>query len=103
MTLQQTVKVPANRRVYFDLPKTWTSESVRFEIFPVGEEREIDPMDVPAPGCRLTPRQLAAIEKCRGIAKGIASSNDILENRRKDKELEDAQLRRMLHLDEAVD
>jgi methyl coenzyme M reductase gamma subunit len=41
----------------------------------------------------MTPRE--AIEKCRGIAKGILSSDEIIEMRRKDKELEDAQYRRL--------
>jgi hypothetical protein len=36
-----------------------------------------------------------AIEKCSGIAKGIVSSNDILESRREDKELEEAKWRRL--------
>jgi len=92
MTIQQTIKITADRRVHLDwtLPETWTGDSVRFVIFPVEEERAeatVNP-DVPAPGHQLTPRQLAAIEKCDGIAKGILTSDDILESRRQDKELE---------------
>jgi hypothetical protein len=41
MTLQQTIKIPADRRVHLDwtLPETWSGDSVRFVIFPVEEER----------------------------------------------------------------
>jgi methyl coenzyme M reductase gamma subunit len=41
----------------------------------------------------MTPRE--AIEKCRGIAKGVLSSDEIIAMRHKDKELEDVQYRRL--------
>jgi hypothetical protein len=40
MTIQQTIDIPADRRLHvdLDLPETWTGDSVRFVIFPVQEE-----------------------------------------------------------------
>jgi hypothetical protein len=118
MTLQQTVTIPADRRLYLDLPRDIPAGKAEMKIVVTQDDWSQDAVQVvltitstvakgsedrPAPGCRLTPRQLAAIEECDGIAQGILSSDELLENRRKDKELEDAQLRRMLHLDEAID
>jgi predicted nucleic acid-binding protein len=93
MTIEQIIDIQADHRLVLELPR---------EI-PIGRATvavTVTPQDRPAPGHRLTPRQLAAIEKCRGIAKGVLSSDEILENRRKDKELEDAQLRRLFHMDD---
>ncbi|MDR1174156.1 MAG: hypothetical protein LBK83_01630, partial [Treponema sp.] len=47
------------------------------------------------PRRRLTERQRAAIEKCWGIAKGVLSSDESLEMRREDFELEEAKYRRL--------
>jgi hypothetical protein len=92
MTIEQTVEIQADHRLVMELP---------LEI-PLGRAKvEVTVTPEAISSHRLTPRQLAAIEKCRGIAKGILSSDDILENRRKDKELEDVQLRRLLHISEA--
>jgi hypothetical protein len=44
---------------------------------------------------RLTERQREAIEKCWGIAKGVLSSDEILEWRREDKALEEAKYQRL--------
>jgi hypothetical protein len=100
MTLQQTIEIPADRKVCFefDLPETASvgpgAAQVVLTITSLGDAG-INDADRPAPGSRLTPRQLAAIEKCDGIAKGILTSDDILESRRKDKELEEAKWRRL--------
>jgi len=69
---------------------------------PVGKAKvELTVTPVTVPIRRLSHRE--AIEKCLGIAKGVLSSDEFLEMRRKDKELEDTQYRKMFHIDEGKD
>jgi hypothetical protein len=89
MTIEQTVEIQADHRLVMELP---------LEI-PVGKAK-VEVTVTPAPR-RLS--HMEAIEKCRGIAKGVLSSDEFLEMRRKDKELEDAQYRKMFHIDEGKD
>jgi hypothetical protein len=113
MTLQRTVTIPADRRIHLDftLPETVsvgpTTVILDFPSVPACtgalslrafsgasiDDNDID--DRPAPGHRLTPRQLAAIEECSGIACGILTSDDILESRREDLALEEAKWQRL--------
>jgi hypothetical protein len=90
MTIEQTVEIQADHRLVMELP---------LEI-PVGKVK-VELTVTPAAPRRLSHRE--AIEKCRGIAKGVLSSDEFLEMRRKDKELEDAQYRKMFHIDEGKD
>jgi hypothetical protein len=90
MTIEQTVEIQADRRLVMELPR---------EI-PVGMAK-VEVTVTPAAPRRLSHRE--AIEKCWGIAKGVLSSDEFLEMRRKDKELEDAQYRKMFHIDEDKD
>jgi hypothetical protein len=53
MILQQTVTIPADRRLVIDVPETWTGNSVRFVIFPVGEEASAQES---APAAALPPK-----------------------------------------------
>jgi hypothetical protein len=104
MTLQQTVTIPADRRLYLDLPETLKPGAAKVvliitRIDDEGIEDEwatesVD-LDRPAPGHRLTPRQLAAIENCAGLTEGILTSDDILESRREDLALEEAKWQRL--------
>jgi hypothetical protein len=87
MMIEQTVEIPANGWIHFDIPPEWAGASGKVVInasFPAVEDE--------TPRHRLTERQRAAIENCCGIAKRMGcrlTSDDFLEQRRKDKELED--------------
>ncbi|MDR3283860.1 MAG: hypothetical protein LBS97_01620 [Treponema sp.] len=105
MTLQQTVTIPADRRLYLELPETFSPGIAKVvititRIAGEGIEDEwvtapVESQDRPAPGHRLTPRQLAAIENCAGLTEGILTSDDILESRREDLALEEAKWERL--------
>jgi hypothetical protein len=87
MTIQQTIEIPADRRVHFDLTLPETASvgpaTVILE-FPVVRDEE------------TLRRQREAVKKGLGIAKHIGfSSDDLLENRRKDLALEQAKWRRL--------
>jgi hypothetical protein len=87
MTLQQTVDIPADRRVHFDwtLPETASvgPATVILEFPAVRDEETLR-------------RQREAVKKCLGIAKHIGfSSDDLIANRRKDLALEEAKRRRL--------
>jgi hypothetical protein len=87
MVIQQTIKIPADRRVHLD----WTLP----ETASVGTATVI--LDFPTmPDEETLRRQREAIKKCWGIAKHIGfSSDDLIANRRKDLELEEAKRRRL--------
>jgi hypothetical protein len=83
MTFEQIVEIPENRRLTVEVPR---------EI-PVGPTILTLTPQAAFSADRRSARK--AIEKCRGIAKGILSSDEIIAMRRKDKELEDMQYRRL--------
>jgi hypothetical protein len=86
MTIQQTVDIPASRRLIIEVPREIPVGRAVLTFTPAGEAR---------PRRRLTERQRTAVEKCRGIAKGVLSSDESLEWRREDLELEEAKYRRI--------
>ncbi|MDR1128854.1 MAG: hypothetical protein LBL20_06040 [Treponema sp.] len=86
MTIEQTVEIPADHRLMIEVPPEIPAGKVVLAFTPAGEA---------GPRRRLTERQRAAIEKCRGIAKGVLSSDESLEMRREDFELEEAKYRRL--------
>jgi hypothetical protein len=92
MTFEQTVEIPENRLLTIEIPRE----------FPAGTATlTFTPKPAYPPDKATQARWQAAIEKCSGIAKGILSSDDILEMRRQDRELEEAQHRRLFSLDKA--
>jgi hypothetical protein len=62
MTIQQTIKIPADRRVYVDLPETWTGDSVTVVIFSVDEvsaavaDAKVDAIETSPPKPRNEPQ-----------------------------------------------
>jgi hypothetical protein len=86
MTIEQTIEIPVDHRLTIEVPPEIPAGRAILTFTPAGETR---------PRRRLTERQKAAIEKCWGIAKGILSSDESLEMRREDFELEEAKYRRL--------
>jgi hypothetical protein len=86
MTIEQTVEIPPDHRLVIEVPPEIPAGRAVIAFTPTGEA---------PPRRRLTERQKAAIEKCWGIAKGILSSDEALEMRREDLELEEAKYRRI--------
>ncbi|MDR1429474.1 MAG: hypothetical protein LBI85_04220 [Spirochaetaceae bacterium] len=86
MTIEQTVEIPADRRLTIEVPPEIPAGRVILAFTPAGVTR---------PRHRLTERQRAAIENCHGIAKGILSSDESLKMRHEDFELEEAKYRRI--------
>jgi methyl coenzyme M reductase gamma subunit len=89
MFIEQTVEIPADHRLTIEVPPEVPAGKVIITFTPDVTE---------LPRHRLTERQRVAIEKCRGIAKGILSSDESLEMRREDFELEEAKYRRLFPL-----
>jgi hypothetical protein len=87
MTLQQTINIPADRRIHFD----WTLP----ETANIGPATVI--LEFPTiPDEETLRRQREAVKKGLGIAKHIGfSSDDLIANRRKDLELEEAKWQRL--------
>jgi len=84
MTIEQTIEIPANGWVHLDLPPELAGTSGKVVITAPAAKTTLR--------SHLTERQRAAVEKCRGLARRMGSlltSHDFLEQRRKDKELED--------------
>jgi hypothetical protein len=122
MTFEQTVEIPENRRLTIVVPKEFPAGAATLTFTPKaaspadGKTAQARLEEAIETACnlaknshfsnealfeerrRMTPRE--AIEKCRGIAKGVLSSDEIIAMRRRDKEFEDAQ-RRRLFSDEA--
>jgi hypothetical protein len=86
MTIEQTVEIPADHRLIIEVPPEIPAGRAILAFTPTGEAR---------PRRRLTERQRAAIKKCWGIANGVLSSDESLEMRREDLELEEAKYRRI--------
>ena len=90
MTIEQTVEIPADHRLTIEVPP---------EI-PAGKAiLAFTSFDRTRPG--LTERQKAAVRKCRGIAKGVLSSDESLKMRREDMELEEVKYRRIFPEDDS--
>jgi hypothetical protein len=94
MVIEQTVEVPASRRITLDIPPEFPDgERMTVLLLAQSSEKEVTPR-------RRTPQE--AIEYCRGLGKrlGIRLTSDrLIEMRREDKELEEAKYRRMFHKD----
>jgi hypothetical protein len=86
MTIEQTIEIPVDHRLTIEVPPEIPAGRAILAFTPAGETR---------PRRRLTEQQRATIEKCWGIAKGILSSDESLEMRREDFELEEAKYRRL--------
>jgi hypothetical protein len=85
MTIEKTVEIPANGWIHFDIPPEWAGASGKVVIN----------ASFPAVGAETTARQqrteryLAARQRLRELCKNSKlTSDDFLEQRRKDKELE---------------
>ncbi|MHC6203414.1 hypothetical protein ACYULU_09500 [Breznakiellaceae bacterium SP9] len=94
MTIEQIVEIPASRRLTIDVPPEIPEGKNCIIIqFPATEDLN--------PGAEQQRRWKEAIEKCRGIAQGSSWTSDrLLEERRKDKEREEAKYRRSFHKDD---
>jgi hypothetical protein len=86
ITIEKIVEIPADHRLVIEVPPEVPAGRAVLTFTPAAGTR---------PGRRLTERQKAAIEKCRGIAKGVLSSEESLAMRREDLELEEAKHRRL--------
>jgi hypothetical protein len=91
MTIEQTVEIPADHRLVVNVPPEIPVGKAILAFTPAGEAK---------PRRRLTERQRAAIKNCWGIAKGVLSSDESLEMRREDFELEEAKYRRLFPEDD---
>ena len=83
MTFEQTVETPADHSLTLEVPREIPAGKAILTFTPV-------------PSRRRTPSE--AIEYCHGLAKRLgctATSDDFLEQRRRDRELEDEQYRRL--------
>jgi hypothetical protein len=94
MIIEQTIEIRADHRLVLDLPLELPLGKAKVAVTVTPEL----PRDKETKG-RMSHRE--AIEKCRGIIKGVLSSDEFLEMRREDERLEEARYRRMFHLDEA--
>jgi hypothetical protein len=89
MTIEQTVEIPANHRLYLDIPGDVPIGKAKITIVPFAE-----PPAKPA----LNPYE--AIEQAAGFAKKLGSTLTVekfLEMQREDLEMEEAQYRRLFH------
>jgi hypothetical protein len=104
MTVTQTVEIPASHRLTIDVPREVPAGKTviifRPAIEPSSGMTAQEAMDRGlglGPGPRIDPME--AIKRCSGLAKRLGinlSSDEFLEMRRQDKELED----RLDHLDQ---
>ncbi|MDR1467741.1 MAG: hypothetical protein LBT00_00460 [Spirochaetaceae bacterium] len=83
MTFEQTVEIPETQRVTIDIPREFPTGAATITFTPKAAFSADETRH------RETVRD--AIEQCRGIAKGVLSSDEIIAMRRKDKALEEAQ------------
>ena len=83
MTIEQTVEIPASRRIFLDLP---------FEL-PVGKAK----ITITSPAERLAANAHEEVTKLRGLAQKMGSTLTVerfLEMRQEDLQLEEAKYRR---------
>jgi hypothetical protein len=84
MTVTQTIEIPASRRITLDVPpEVPTGATAQLELIWFPQKKEADDFK-------------ASLEKIRAICKDLPISvDDFLEERQKDKELEDEKYRRL--------
>jgi hypothetical protein len=94
MVIEQTIEIPASRRITLDIPSEFPAgEKATVLVLAQDSEKEVTPR-------RRTPQE--AIEYCWGLGKRLGSrltSDRLIEMRREDKALEEAKYRRMFHKD----
>jgi hypothetical protein len=84
MIIAQTFDIPASRRLVIDVPQEIPNGAVILTFTPAAARTNSQARD--------------AIERCAGIARRMGcavSSDDLLAERRRDKELEDIKYRRL--------
>jgi hypothetical protein len=89
MTIEQTVEIPADHRLFLDLPFT----------FPVGRAKITITPEVDKPGSST----YEAVESLRGLARKMGSTltvNRFLEMQQEDLELEETQYRKFIQKSE---
>jgi len=82
MSVTQTVEVPANHRLTIDVPREIPAGPIVIDFRPIAE----------LPRGMTAQEAMEAIEHCSGLAKRLGinlSSDEFLEMRRQDRELED--------------
>ena len=92
MTIEQTVEIPADHRLTLEVPPEIPAGKAVIAFTAVSA----DLRSATQPTRRRTTAE--AIEYCRGLAKRLgctATSDDFLEQRRRDRELEDEQYLRL--------
>jgi hypothetical protein len=87
MTIEQTVEIPASRRIFLDLPSELPTGRARVE-FTVTPETE--------PEGKTQSEADIPLLALRGIHKGLDTMDAFFERKRKDKALEDTQIERQL-------
>ena len=92
MTIEQTVEIPADHRLTLEVPREIPAGMAVLAFTPVSS----DPRPVAQSARRRTTAE--AIEHCHGLARRLgctATSDDFLEQRKRDRELEDEQYLRL--------
>jgi hypothetical protein len=118
MTIEQTVEIPASRRVTFDLPLSFPvgRANAALVVFPAAEAAQAAPINrapveqepaLSAPAFSAPPRMTAreAIEASRGIAKRLGATLTVdrfLELRHEETKREEAEYRRLFHHEDQV-
>jgi hypothetical protein len=91
MIIEQTIEIPASRRITFDIPPEFPAgERATVIVLAKDSEKETAP--------RRTYQE--AVEYCWGLGKrlGVTLTSDrLIEMRREDKALEEAKRQRMFH------
>jgi hypothetical protein len=95
MTFEQTVEIPENRRLTIEIPRE----------FPVGAAILTFSPKPASPADKATQARLQeTIEKLQNLAKDFRFSSEVLfEERLKDREMDEAQYRRLFQKDRAAD
>ncbi|MDR1147739.1 MAG: hypothetical protein LBK66_03830, partial [Spirochaetaceae bacterium] len=87
MTFEQTVEIPANRRLTINIPREFPASAAILTFTP-------KPADTT--GKNAQARLQETVKKLRNLAKNCSfSSEDLFEERRKDRALDEAQYRRL--------
>jgi hypothetical protein len=95
MTFKQTVEIPEDRRLTIEIPREFPAGAATLAFTP----KPASPADKKAAQARLQETELkAAIARLQDLAKDFRfSSEDLFEERRKDREMDEAQYRRLFH------
>jgi hypothetical protein len=101
MTFEQTVEIPENRCLTIEIPREFPVGATILTFTP----NTASPADKKTAQARLQETELkAAIETACNLAKDFHfSSEDLFEERRKDREMDEAQYRRLFQKDGAAD